>query len=79
MSPTVFRYQNLRFHFFSREESRMHIHVHCPHGEAKFWMEPSIELARNHGLTESELRLIRSLIEEHKDEIRSAWDQHFGR
>jgi hypothetical protein len=56
----------------------MHIHVHCPHGEAKFWIEPSIELARNHGLTESELGLIRSLIEEHKDEIRSAWNQHFG-
>jgi hypothetical protein len=52
MSPTVFRHQSFRFHFFSREEPRMHIHVHCPHGEAKFWMEPSIELARNHNLTD---------------------------
>jgi len=77
MSPTVFRYQNFRFHFFSREEPRMHIHVHCPHGEAKFWMDPCVELARNHGLTEGELRLVRSLIEEHKNEIKSAWDLHF--
>jgi len=28
----------------------MHVHVHCGHGEAKFWMEPDIELAQNYGL-----------------------------
>lgn len=42
MSPTVFRYKNFRFHFFSREEPRMHVHVISGHGEAKFWMEPDI-------------------------------------
>ncbi len=79
MSPTVFRYEGFRFYFFSREEPRIHIHVHCAHGEAKFWVEPSIQLARSHGLTESELRLVRGLIEEHEDAIRSAWHEHFGR
>ena len=28
----------------------MHVHVHAPRGEAKFWMEPKIELAKNYGL-----------------------------
>ncbi len=27
------------------------MHVYCRHGEAKFWIEPTIELAQNYGLT----------------------------
>lgn len=45
MSPTIFKAQGLRFHFFSREEERMHIHVLGDEGEAKVWMEPRIEVA----------------------------------
>ena len=56
----------------------MHVHVHSGHGEAKFWMEPVIELAQNYGLTASDLRVARTLILEHEDEIRSSWRQHFG-
>ena len=50
MSPTVFRQMGYRFFFFSREEKRMHIHVHSENGEAKFWIDPQIELAKNHKL-----------------------------
>lgn len=78
MSPTVFRRDGFRFFFFSREESRMHIHVHCNDGEAKFWIEPKIELAQNYGLTEKALHSIRALVEEHQNDIRSAWRQHFA-
>ncbi len=78
MSPTVFRYKDYRFHFFSREEPRMHVHVSSDHGEAKFWIEPEITLARSFGLREPELRLLRNVIEERIDEIRSAWKAHFG-
>jgi hypothetical protein len=56
MSPTVFKEDGYRFFFFSREELRMHVHVHCDSGEAKFWMEPKIELAKNYGLHNNELR-----------------------
>jgi len=49
MSPTVFREKGYRFFFFSREESRMHVHVVSGDGEAKFWLEPDLELAKNHG------------------------------
>ncbi len=78
MSPTVFRESGFRFYFFSLEESRMHIHVHGESGEAKFWIEPRIELARNYGLTENDLGRVRKLIEEHEYGIRSAWRRHFG-
>lgn len=29
----------------------MHVHVHCGDGEAKFWLEPKVALAKNYGLT----------------------------
>jgi hypothetical protein len=78
MSPTVFRAAGFRFFFFSREESRMHIHVHSTNGEAKFWMEPQIQLAQNHGLSMKELNEALKLIKEHRDEIRTAWQHHFA-
>ena len=56
----------------------MHVHINCGHGEAKFWIEPRVELAQNYGLTASDLRTVEELIGEHEDEIRSAWKRHFG-
>jgi hypothetical protein len=50
----------------------MHVHVQCPDGEAKFWLEPAIAQAQNHGLGEQQLRTVKSLIEAHAGEIRSA-------
>ena len=47
MSPTVFREGGIRVSFFSREETRMHVHVQSAEAEAKFWIEPEIELAEN--------------------------------
>jgi hypothetical protein len=78
VSPTIFRERGFRFFFFSREEPRMHVHVYCGHGEAKFWMGPDIELAQNYGLTAKDLRIARKLIKEHENEIRSAWRKYFG-
>jgi hypothetical protein len=78
MSPTVFRERGFRFLFFSREEPRLHIHVQCPTGEAKFWMEPSIPLAMSTGFSASDLRVVEHIIREHQDEIRVAWHRHFG-
>ena len=59
MSPTIFRAGPFRFYFFSREETRMHVHVHSPSGEAKFWLEPRIELAKNYGLNGRQITTVR--------------------
>ena len=77
MSPTVLIYKGYRFFFFSREEKRMHVHVICAEGEAKFWMEPKIELARNHGLSSRQVSVVQSVIKDRKDEITEAWNKHF--
>ena len=79
MSPTVFRYKNYRFFFFSREEPRMHVHVECPEGEAKFWLEPVVALVEHAGLSERKLQELQKIIERRKDEISKAWHKHFGR
>lgn len=78
MSPTVFLAKGFRFFFFSREESRIHVHVQCSGGEAKFWVEPEVKLAQNYGLKDKEIREAKELIEERIDEIKTAWKKHFG-
>ena len=77
MSPTVFRERGYRFFFFSREEERKHVHIVSSEGEAKFWLEPEIELARNYRFTSRQLIDIESLVEDHYDELISAWRQYF--
>ena len=79
LSPTVFKAGGLRFYFFSREEARLHIHVQASTGEAKFWLEPEVELAENHGLSDRVLRKALLLIGEHEHEIRRSWQEHFER
>jgi len=56
----------------------MHVHASCGDGEAKFWLDPEIELARNHRLSGAQLGQAKEIIEAHHDELRSAWTAHFG-
>jgi hypothetical protein len=78
MSPTVLRVKGYRFYFFSREEPRPHVHVQHSTGEAKFWLEPELTVARNHGLTARRLAAAMHIAQEHFDEISTAWKAHFG-
>lgn len=78
MSPTIFREKGYRFFFLSNEEPRIHIHITCEKGEAKFWLEPLISLAMFKGLNEKALNEIQKLVEKHKNEIALAWKKHFG-
>ena len=77
MSPTVFKYKNYRFLFFSREESRIHIHVVSPEGEAKFWITPKILLVKNFGFSKKQVSELKKIVEEHRNEIKDAWTKHF--
>ena len=77
MSPTVFRYKNYRFFFFSREETRMHVHILSPDGEAKFWIEPVVALADYRGLSDRQIKELSKVVEKHGKEIEKAWKIHF--
>ena len=78
MSPTVFREKGFRFFFFSLEEKRMDVHVTWSEGDAKFWLEPIVELAMSSGLPSHKLTEVQGIIERRKDDITSAWREHFG-
>lgn len=62
MSPSIFREKGYRFYFLSNEEDKIHIHVTCEDGEAKFWLEPIISLAVSHGLNPRKLNEIQKIL-----------------
>ena len=55
----------------------MHVHVISGDGEAKFWLEPQIELAKNYRYSRKQVHEIESLVEDHYDALVSAWKEHF--
>jgi hypothetical protein len=68
-----------RLFFFSREERRVHVHVAHPDGEAKFWLDPAIELAAAVGLSPKLIAAAEDVVRRHEEKIRHAWTHHFDR
>ena len=77
MSPTIHRAGPYRFYFHSNEESRMHVHVSCSDGKAKFWLEPFVVLSNFHGMKRHQLKDVEKIIEEQEEEFKNAWNRHF--
>ena len=78
MNPTIYNEGPYRFFFFSREESRPHVHVISSNGEAKFWLEPVIAFANSEGLSQIELRRVQKIVERNCGKFRKAWKDFFG-
>lgn len=55
----------------------MHVHVSCPDGEARFWLEPVAALADHYGLSTKQLRELQKMVEGKRDEIVHHWHKHF--
>lgn len=77
--PTVFRKDEFRFYFFSREETRKHIHVSSPNGEAKIWIEPEVSVAKVVNLSQQEVNKIVALVNENLETINEHWNSHFSK
>ena len=65
MSPVFRRESEYTFKIYSNEEERLHIHVIHDRCEAKYWLEPKVELAKNTGFSEHELNRIKKLVEKY--------------
>jgi hypothetical protein len=52
--------------------------VSHPDGEAKFWLSPTVELARKIGLSSQRIKEAERLVETRHQEIIDAWNIHFG-
>ena len=79
--PVVFRYRNVRFHFFSNEgapREPVHIHAESSDGAAKFWLYPEVRIARSAGFTRRQLSELAQLVALRRAEIERAWNDHFG-
>lgn len=79
MSPVFRRENEFVFKIYSNEEERMHIHVIFQGYEAKYWLEPEIELAKNSGIPEHELGKIKRLVEKYADRFKEQFQQHIGK
>ena len=55
----------------------MHVHGVCEDGEAKFWLDPDVEIVKNHRLTEKQVSQLQAVVRERKNEISDAWRRHF--
>ena len=79
--PVVFRYQGIRFIFYSNEgdpREPAHIHAESAEGKAKFWLRPEVNIASSGGFTRKQLAEIVEVVKLHRDEIERAWNEHFG-
>lgn len=73
--PTALRIGPYRFYFYSYDcgEPR-HIHVDREQLSAKFWLDPDVHLADNHGYGRRELRDIERITRENLEQLRNEWD-----
>jgi Domain of unknown function (DUF4160) len=55
------------------------VHVQHADGQAKFWLEPEVALAQNYELSDRQISTAVRLVRKHQNEIRAAWEKHFGR
>ena len=79
MSPKFKEINGFVFKIYSNEELRMHIHVVKAETEAKYWLEPDIELAENFGFSSKELSFIEKILEENGDDFKIKFARHTGK
>ena len=79
MSPVFRRDSEYTFKIYSNEEERMHIHVLYDGHEAKYWLEPQVELAKNTGIPDHKLNEIRKIVEKYADEFKKQYREYIGK
>jgi hypothetical protein len=79
--PVIFRHLGIRFYFFSNEgnpREPQHVHASRAGADAKLWLMPEVKIADSVGFSRREQAELVRIIEIRRDEIRSAWYDHFG-
>ena len=68
--PVILRTDGLKLFFYANEGSPRepaHVHVRQASVEAKFWLAPQVQLARNGGFDAPSLRHIKRLANQHRE------------
>lgn len=77
MTPKFLTEKGYVFKVYSREEERVHIHVTKENKNAKYWLEPKIELAKNKGFAKHELTKIKKIITKNESNFKKQWNKYF--
>ncbi len=73
--PTALRVGSYRFYFYSHDCAELrHVNVEREHKSAKFWLDPEVILAENHGYNRKELREVERLVKQYVEQLRHEWD-----
>jgi Domain of unknown function (DUF4160) len=73
--PTALRTGPYRFYFYSYDcREPRHMHVDRESRSTKFWLDPDVTLATNHGFSRRELRDIERIMRAHLETLRHEWD-----
>jgi len=77
--PIVKRIGPYEFRFYSRGEAGEPPHIHVRRGrlEAKFWLAPTVRLARGGRFKLYELNDLAHLVEENQQEFLNEWHEYF--
>ena len=76
--PTILRIGSYRFFFYSNEMGEPpYIHIQSERKLAKFWLQP-VQLASSKRLPAHELSRLNRLVEENKEHLMEAWNEHFS-
>ena len=78
MSPVFRRESEYTFKIYSNEEERMHIHVIHDGHEAKFWLEPEVEIAYKGDFSQHEINKIQTIVELYADHFKKQYQLHIG-
>ena len=79
MSPKFKEQNGFVFKIFYNEEARIHIHIIKAEKEAKYWLEPDMELAENYGFNNKELIFIEKILTEYGDYFKVKFTRHVGK
>ena len=76
--PIILRWGPYRAFFYSNEgDEQAHIHVRAGGKEAKFWLH-DLNVAVNAGFPAHEISDIVRHLKRNRDQLMSAWNEHFG-
>lgn len=74
--PTILKVYGFRFFFYSKEESRMHVHVEYQGKIAKIWLD-TFEIAESFGFRPFHLNYILKIVRKNEKELKNAWENYF--
>jgi hypothetical protein len=77
--PTALRLFGFQFFYWSKDHTPIHVHVRKGGTEARFVIEPVVELIENNGMKSHDLALAEEIVRENREFLVEHWNLYFGK